>query len=36
VRVTEPLRRWWLDRYTLDEIRVLAAALSAESSGQIT
>jgi len=24
--VTEQLRRWWLDRYSLDEIRELAAA----------
>ena len=25
--VTEALRRWWLDRYSLDEIRELAAEL---------
>jgi len=25
--VTEALRRWWLDRYSLDEIRELAAGL---------
>jgi hypothetical protein len=24
IRVTEELRRYWLDRYTLDEIRTLA------------
>ncbi len=27
VRVTEAMRRWWLDRYTLDEVRELAAGL---------
>jgi hypothetical protein len=27
VVVTEALRRWWLDRYSLDEIRELAASL---------
>jgi hypothetical protein len=27
VRVTESMRRYWLDRYTLDEIRELAAGL---------
>jgi hypothetical protein len=26
-RVTPAMRRWWLDRYSLDEIRELAAAL---------
>jgi hypothetical protein len=25
VVVTSALRRWWLDRYTLDEIRLMAA-----------
>ena len=29
VVVTPALRRWWLDRYTLDEIRVMAAELRA-------
>ena len=27
----ERMRRWWLDRYTLDEIRELAAVAGAES-----
>ena len=30
VVVTPALRRWWLDRYTLDEIRVMAAELVRE------
>jgi hypothetical protein len=28
VVVTPALRRWWLDRYTLDEIREMAATLT--------
>lgn len=28
VQVTESMRRWWLDRFTLDEIRELAGGLS--------
>jgi hypothetical protein len=28
VKVTPALRRWWLDRYTLDEIRELAAGIA--------
>jgi len=27
-------RRWWLDRYALDEIRELAGGLMLESTGQ--
>jgi hypothetical protein len=27
VKPTEVMRRWWLDRYTLDEICLLADAL---------
>ena len=27
-RVTPALRRWWLDRYSLDEIRELTAGLN--------
>jgi len=27
VTVTESMRRWWLDRYSLDEIRELVASL---------
>jgi hypothetical protein len=27
VKKTEPLRRWWLDRYTLEEVRELELSL---------
>jgi hypothetical protein len=26
-RVTEAMRRWWLDRYSLDEIRELSGGI---------
>ena len=32
-RVTETMRRWWLDRYSLEEIREMAAEMWPDSGG---